>query len=60
MTKASELVPSSLGSALRSGAWSMVYCGTCETNSSFEARTNMLCMKAACQAFSVTSLTGIR
>ena len=36
-----------------------MYSGECLSSSSWEALTNMLCMKAACHAFSVTSLTGI-
>ena len=42
-----------------SGACRIVNSGIWAAISSSEARTNMLCMKAACHAFSVTSLTGI-
>ena len=58
ITNTSEFTPS-LMLDRRSGACKMVYSGTWETSSSLVARTNMLCMKDACHAFSVTSLTGI-
>ena len=58
ITNTSELTPS-LMLDCRSGACRIVYSGTWLTSSSLVARTNMLCMKAACHAFSVTRRTGI-
>ena len=59
ITKTPELlVPSLLGLAFREGVENGVF-GSMPSSSSSEALTNMLCMKAACHAFSVTSLTGI-